>query len=176
MTEELERLRALSDEVREAILEADAQDCSSADCVADAVYEIVRVRLAATEKGAGLDGAALIAVERRRQIDGEGWTHDHDQMHAGTDDLALAAATYALPAAWREEVPGENPVPRTWPWVSRWWKPVPDDRIRELVKAGALIAAQIDLLAAALPPAASDEDDGETPVRMIPEAEGSTGA
>lgn len=28
-----------------AVLEGDAQDCSSADCIADAVYEIVRVRL-----------------------------------------------------------------------------------------------------------------------------------
>lgn len=40
-------LDAIRDEVLEAILEGDAQDCSSADCIADAVYEIVRVRLAA---------------------------------------------------------------------------------------------------------------------------------
>jgi hypothetical protein len=93
-----------------------------------------------------MTGAALIAAERRRQIDGEGWTADHDQMHAGTDDLALAAVTYALPADRREEVVGIDGLPETWPWNVRWWKPTPDDRIRELVKAGALIAAQIDLL------------------------------
>ena len=33
-----------------------------------------------------------------------------------------------------------------WPWNVVWWKPTPDDRIRELAKAGALIAAEIDRL------------------------------
>jgi hypothetical protein len=31
-----------------------------------------------------------------------------------------------------------------WPWDESWWKP--GDRIRELAKAGALIAAEIDRL------------------------------
>ena len=35
-----------------------------------------------------------------------------------------------------------------WPWNLIWWKPTPNDRIRELVKAGALIAAEIDRLQA----------------------------
>jgi hypothetical protein len=33
-----------------------------------------------------------------------------------------------------------------WPWDKGWWKPTPDNRIRELEKAGALIAAEIDRL------------------------------
>ena len=33
-----------------------------------------------------------------------------------------------------------------WPWKEAWWKPTPEDRIRELVKAGALIVAEIDRL------------------------------
>lgn len=33
-----------------------------------------------------------------------------------------------------------------WPFSQEWWKPTPDDRIRELAKAGALIAAEIDRL------------------------------
>ena len=33
-----------------------------------------------------------------------------------------------------------------WPWDLEWFKPSPYDRIRELVKAGALIAAEIDRL------------------------------
>lgn len=35
-----------------------------------------------------------------------------------------------------------------WPytWAEKWWKPSPGDRIRELEKAGALIAAEIDRL------------------------------
>jgi hypothetical protein len=35
-----------------------------------------------------------------------------------------------------------------WPWSKHWWKPTPNDRVRELVKAGALIAAEIDRLQA----------------------------
>lgn len=33
-----------------------------------------------------------------------------------------------------------------WPWDDKYWKPTPEDRIKELSKAGALIAAQIDYL------------------------------
>jgi hypothetical protein len=36
---------------------------------------------------------------------------------------------------------GDSGVPREWPWDSKWWKP--GERIRELEKAGALIAAEI---------------------------------
>ncbi len=38
----LDRIR---DETRAAVLEGDAKDCSSADCIADAVWEICRVAL-----------------------------------------------------------------------------------------------------------------------------------
>lgn len=41
-------------------------------------------------------------------------------------------------------------TPRYWPWEPGWWKPGKGnsyaDRVRELVKAGALIAAEIDRL------------------------------
>jgi hypothetical protein len=33
-----------------------------------------------------------------------------------------------------------------WPFTEHWWKPTPNNRIRELEKAGALIAAEIDRL------------------------------
>lgn len=46
---------------------------------------------------------------------------------------------------WRYR-PGETPDRSSdWPWHSSWWKPS-DDPIRNLVKAGALIAAEIDRL------------------------------
>jgi hypothetical protein len=83
------------------------------------------------------DGAKLIAAERQRQIDVEGWTPAHDAAH-NAGDLARAAACYALPATWRSA--------NIWPWDLRWWKPSHEDRLRELVKAGALIAAEIDRL------------------------------
>jgi hypothetical protein len=87
-------------------------------------------------------GIVLIANERERQIDKEGWTAKHDQQHIG-EELAYAAICYALPNEFKAE--GKNTF---WPWEDFNFKPTPDDRIRELAKAGALIAAEIDRLMA----------------------------
>ena len=87
-------------------------------------------------------GVELIAEERRRQIETEGWTAEHDKQQA-IGELALAASCYAIIPELR---PVELPPPH-WPWIGA-WKPTPNDRIRELQKAGALIAAEIDRLQA----------------------------
>jgi hypothetical protein len=88
-----------------------------------------------------MTGIELIAAERRRQIEAEGWTPEHDDAHRN-NELARAAAAYALPDDYRDC--------DHWPWNDS-WKPTPDDRIRELVKAGALIVAEIDRLQRAAP-------------------------
>lgn len=95
-----------------------------------------------TEK---LEGAALIARERLRQVSQEGWSEYHDDGH-DYDELAIAAACYALPDRKRESERRLAVLPMLWPWDFKFWKPTPDDRICELVKAGALIAAEIDRL------------------------------
>jgi hypothetical protein len=82
----------------------------------------------------GATGAELIATERQRQLVEEEYTPERDNICNGNSQLVLAAACYALKA------------PPLWPWSTEWYKPVPDDRVRELVKAGALIAAEIDRL------------------------------
>lgn len=112
------------------------------------------VRLCPTCAPAIADGVDLIAAERRRQMTAEGWTPEHDDAHDG-GALALAAATYATPAPHRRMVPRSTSIgglldrgdavwqqPETWPWAPGSWKPC--DRVRELVKAGALLAAEID--------------------------------
>lgn len=91
-----------------------------------------------------LTGADLIVAERQRQITEEGWTAMHDDYYED-DVLARAAICYALPEKLRECNPGKD-FPKWWPFCWGWWKPTPDDRIRELVKAGALIASEIDRL------------------------------
>ena len=92
-----------------------------------------------------MTGAELIAAERRRQVEGEGYTAEHDAGKA--DDLAIAGAVYAQPE--RRRTYGYRPgIPLQWPWMPEAWKPTPDDRVRELTKAGALIAAAIDALRA----------------------------
>lgn len=85
-------------------------------------------------------GIELIAEERARQISAEGWTPEHDDEHA-RGELAVAGACYAMRAAHADT--GHNP-PGPWPWDQSWWKP--RDPMRNLVRAGALIAAEIDRL------------------------------
>ncbi|MBU6430357.1 MAG: hypothetical protein KGR26_15180 [Cyanobacteria bacterium REEB65] len=88
-----------------------------------------------------MTGTELIAAERKRQIEEEGWTANHDaSYHDG--ELALAGACYAF-----DVVNGPHRTPSSaWPWDRAYWKPTPNDPIRQLVKAGALIAAEIDRL------------------------------
>ena len=93
-------------------------------------------------KTKSLNGAELIYRERNRQLREEGWTAEHDDEH-NQGELALAAACYALAELHREKEMYGDPPPE-WPWEATWWRPTPHDRIRELVKAGALIAAEID--------------------------------
>lgn len=89
------------------------------------------------------DGIALIRQERLRQIESEEWTAEHDDLHS-LGEMALAAKTYILAA--QDSICGrKRAVYPGWPWDYSWWKPS-DDPIRNLVKAGALIAAEIDRL------------------------------
>jgi hypothetical protein len=91
-------------------------------------------------------GAADIAAERQRQIDVEGWTPAHDDEHK-TGELAKAASCYAWAAGQSDSLrEAFADPPPTWPsqWGVMWWKP--KDRRADLVRAGALIAAEIDRL------------------------------
>jgi hypothetical protein len=91
-------------------------------------------------------GIELIAEERQRQIEKECWTPKHDDQH-NTGDLAHAATAYASAELYRRTTSeGYDNTPHIWPFERKWWKPTPKNRIRELQKAGALIAAEIDRL------------------------------
>ena len=81
-------------------------------------------------------GINLIEAERDRQQYMEGWSEEHDDKHVN-NELALAAACYAVPDVFSQGY---------WPptWDLSWHKST--TRIRDLVKAGALIAAEIDRL------------------------------
>jgi hypothetical protein len=80
-----------------------------------------------------------VAAERERQKSAEGWTPEHDDIH--TDgEMASAAGCYALNAG-RERF-ADGIVPIFWPWDRKWWKP--KDRRRDLVRAAALIIAEIE--------------------------------
>lgn len=94
-------------------------------------------------------GIQLIAEERTRQIEREGWSPEHDDFEHADGALATAAGCYATLAGAQQkfgtpDVTKVNP-PRQWPWEPHWWKPS-NDEIKNLVRAGALIAAEIDRL------------------------------
>lgn len=90
-----------------------------------------------------MDGATLIQQERQRQISVEGWTPEHDDKHdAGT--LVSAAVTYALEATYDGPTGKGKWFKQFWCFEDSWYKP--GTKIRMLVKAGALIAAEIDRL------------------------------
>jgi hypothetical protein len=116
-------------------------------------------------------GSALIAAERQRQIAREGYDHAHDDRHT-QGSIAWAASVYAAPGpiyryGWSHvrgnapdrsgrsvmEPASEWPTRMTfvepWPWDYSALKQHDDTiegRVSELVKAGALIAAEIDRL------------------------------
>jgi len=97
-----------------------------------------------------MNGAERIMAERARQIEEEGWTPEHDDEH-GDGELAIVAACYAMTPSVREMRIWESTLPRhLWPpsWSWSWFKPSQsyDGRIRDLEKAGALCAAEIDRL------------------------------
>ncbi len=83
-----------------------------------------------------------VLAERRRQKIKEGWDVAHDDKHRD-GVLARAAACYAFPRMHQDP---RIITPLDWPksWGAKWWKP--KDRRRDLVRAAALILAEIERL------------------------------
>ena len=137
------------------------------------------VRKKAAEQQAALSSASLapqeaqtdgesvlaeIAAERRRQAEAEGWSPAHDDEHA-KGEMAEAAACYARWAGKGApivvgDVRSGLGKPLDWPWHASWWKPT--TARRDLIKAAALIVAEIERL---------DRADG----RFVPATPFSTG-
>ena len=91
-----------------------------------------------------------IEIERQRQISDEGWSHSHDDKHQ-SGEIAGAAAAYAQVAADQAEYAAldmigedldEMDPPDSWRWAYCWFKP--KDARRNLIRAAALIVAEIE--------------------------------
>ena len=92
------------------------------------------------------DGAYLIAQERDRHVWDEGWTAEHDDQHPH-GEMAMAGTCYARHAATCPYIDNikayrSAPPPPDWPWGPEWWKPKQPQR--DLIRAGALMAAEFD--------------------------------
>ena len=101
--------------------------------------------------GVALDAASKdVFQERARQLAGEGWTLEHDDTHY-TGDLAVMAACYAMSSTGDvKSLAGAQPVVEGWV--------VPKGQRRDLVRAGALILAEIERIDRAAIRAAANKD------------------
>ncbi len=97
-----------------------------------------------------------ILSERLRQIGEEEFSAERDDKYFN-EELSMAAACYALTDEARDCIVSvENLCLKQyekgllkefiWPFKKEWWKPSPDNRRRELIKAAALIIAEIERL------------------------------
>ncbi|MFY3630976.1 hypothetical protein ACOTFH_30475 [Achromobacter xylosoxidans] len=110
------------------------------EAVKDLLAAVRMFRPAPAAGDAQTAAARDVLAERQRQISVEGWTPEHDDRHT-TGALATAAGCYAM---FTLAYPPGDPV-SFWPWSPSWWKPSDESR-RNLVKAGALILAEIERL------------------------------
>lgn len=89
-----------------------------------------------------------IELERLRQVS-KGFDADHDDEHVG-GELARAGGSYALQASGLTDpyFPRRTDgVPRAWPFDGQDWRPAPrDQKRRDLVRAAALLVAEIERL------------------------------
>lgn len=92
-----------------------------------------------------MNGAERIAAERRRQVEVEGYDPREERFVGGT--LAAAAIAYLFSARGFPEHGRTH-----WPWDKRAYKP--KSAVRDLERAGALVAAALD--AEAPHPSSSD--------------------
>lgn len=101
-----------------------------------------------------------VIAERRRQIEVEGWTPEHDDRQT-KGELARAAACYCAIAGNDDDTRQARMQigwqPSTWPWDWTAWKP--KDRRHDLVRAGALIIAEIERLDRAKEAALQERED-----------------
>ena len=80
-----------------------------------------------------------VIAERRRQIEHEGWSLDHDDKHPD-GEMARAGGCYLFSGAGVRL--NKDGIEKFWPWSKYWWKPRYGDRRRDLVRGCALGIAE----------------------------------
>ncbi|WP_228462730.1 hypothetical protein [Pseudomonas aeruginosa] len=113
--------------------------------IAESVLYLLAADLLAAAPGTEVPQAWLdVQAERKRQVEVEGWTPEHDDAHSH-GQMARAAACYALAGS---SAPNDGTaallVSLAWPWDQQWWKPT--SARRDLVKTCALALAEIERL------------------------------
>jgi hypothetical protein len=112
---------------------------------ADAESHLTALLRAEYERGKAetqTDAARDVLAERARQVSAEGWTREHDDLYVD-GEMAAAAACYAITGGKWQSKAGVL-LSMLWPWARSWFKST--GHRRDLVKAGALILAEIERL------------------------------
>ncbi|WP_207558598.1 hypothetical protein [Mycobacteroides abscessus] len=120
----------MSSEITDAII--DVWQSENGEDATFSIESIDDLRDYVTRAVSVSDGASRIVAERLRQISSEGYSLEHDRQH-GAAQLAKAAEAYLTSS------------PQAWPWPPDSLK-LSGDVSRNLEKAGALIAAALDVL------------------------------
>lgn len=109
---------------------------------------------------ARIAAAEGVLTERKRQIETEGWTAEHDDEHRD-DQLVTAALSYAIAGMCADDDGATDfavKPPAMWPWSEARWKP--KNRRRDLERAAALLLAEIERLDRAAARAATGTQGG----------------
>lgn len=80
----------------------------------------------------------LFKAERKRQIEKEKWTLEHDDEYKNGELLRAAMIYLHHGTDIAAPINGDRPV--GWPWDAKWFKP--KDRRSNLIRAGALMLAE----------------------------------
>lgn len=134
-------IKEFTKEQLQQIIETDHVQCGEASALARialASLEAAEKRIAELEARAFNPAILDVIAERQRQQSVEGWMPEHDDEHCN-GELAMAAVCYINETGTVNRNGGK---PWGWPWDASWWKP--NARRRNLVKAGALILAEIE--------------------------------
>lgn len=96
-------------------------------------------------------GTTAIAAERARVLDQGHWTPEHDRTQHTHGELVDAAISYLVGHGADKDRPPYERVPGRWPWDAEDFRPgntgnTDADRLRDLERAGQLIAAEITRL------------------------------
>lgn len=125
----------------------DNGEMASAVVIRDAIRALSAAPRSASPEVLLSQGWLDIGHERKRQVDEENWSAEHDDGHR-IGEMARAGAAYATSAACSLDAAARVSVGmlalRLWPWGISWWKP--KGGRRDLVRAGTLIVAEIDRL------------------------------
>lgn len=131
-------------------LSAAANDANAPPFVREQAAAMLEAREALVAAPAAQDNASGAArdviAERRRQIEKEGYSHEHDDVYVN-DEIASFAAFYVMPPAARKWPAEETGFGATWGEAIipvDWCAAKPGDRRQELVKACALVIAEIE--------------------------------